>query len=63
MLASKNRNEAIVKAYKSGGYSLKEVGLFLDYITQRSVKLQAMQKARPDPRSGPQTNQHRPLKI
>jgi hypothetical protein len=46
---SKNRNKAIVRAYKSGGYSLKEVGLFLDYIMQRLVELLVMQKARPDP--------------
>ncbi|MGK0442987.1 MAG: hypothetical protein ACJA0N_002807 [Pseudohongiellaceae bacterium] len=34
MLVSKNRNEVTIKAYKSGGYSLKEVGLFfgLHYV-------------------------------
>jgi DNA-binding CsgD family transcriptional regulator len=39
MLASKNRNEAIVKAYRSGGYSLKEVGLFfgLHYATVSKI--------------------------
>ena len=46
----KNRNLAIVLAYQSGGYTMKEIGEYFGvHYSRVSRVLKSLEKARPDP--------------